>query len=122
MVAVGGLTGVAYAAGVASPFARLFGVLLVALPSLRALWVLLPGFGAVDALRFIGGGWSLRRGGRWLAADCVAQVEIHQVGWWLVFRCAGRRRWVWLDMRGDEPGLRREMARALRSATDPWAR
>jgi hypothetical protein len=85
------------------------------LPCGRALWILLPGLGGIDALRWSGDAWSLRRHGRWFPACCVARVEVHQAGWWLVFRGDGGRAWVWVGMRPGEAGAGRELARALRS-------
>jgi len=121
VAALGVLGGMALVASSEPGLPRLLAGLLALLPSGRALWVLLPGLGGADALGFVDGRWSVGIRGRWLSAECIGKVEVHQVGWWLVFRCADGRRWVWLEMHGADPGLRRGMARALRSAADPWA-
>lgn len=121
VVVLGVLGGMALAAGAESPALRLLVLAVAMVPSGRALWILLPGFGGSDALRFTNGTWSLRWRGCWLPVDCIAKVAVHQAGWWVVFRCASRRHWVWLGMRSGDPDFMRELARALRSASDPWA-
>lgn len=121
VAALGLLSGAALAnAGADSWPLRVSLFLSPLLPCGRALWILLPGLGGIDALRWTGDDWSLFRRGRWFPAACVARVEVHQAGWWLVFRGSGEHAWVWVGTAAADARERSELARALRSGSGSW--